>query len=113
MGVAICLYPPSDWDGLRFSSLEPERQTFYAYKNGTITLQQAEKLYYEQVLSKLNPQEIYNKLKNNVLLCWEEDRNMCHRSWVAKWLEKELNIHVPEWDLQDEKILNKNSNPLF
>lgn len=117
MGVAICIYPPLDWSGLRFPCLEPDRSLFFAIKQGQITNQEYEKLYKEQILAQLDPQEIYDKLKNNVLLCWENPGEFCHRRIVAKWLEDSLGVSVPEWNKQDEKAeqisKNKNTKSLF
>lgn len=117
MGVAICIYPPIDWTGLRFPALEPDRKTFFAIKNGAITREEYEKRYREDVLSKLNPQDIYNMFKNNVLLCWELPGEFCHRRIVAKWIEENIGIEVPEWNSKDEKIeqmiKDKNIKPLF
>jgi hypothetical protein len=117
MGVAICIYPPIDWTGLRFPSLEPERSTFYAIKEGAITQQEYERLYREHVLSKLDPQNIYDMFRNNVLLCWEDPGEFCHRRIVAKWIEENLGIEVPEWNIKDEKLENlqkdKKIKPLF
>lgn len=117
MGVAICIYPPIDWNGLRFPALEPERSAFFAIKHGTISQEEYERLYREKVLSKLDPQHIYDMFKNNVLLCWEESRELCHRKIVANWIEENLGIEVPEWNKQDEKLeqlqKEKNIKPLF
>ncbi len=62
-----------------------------------------EKLYYEKVLSKLNPKEVYAELgENAVLLCYEKwddiraGKTFCHRRIVAEWLEKELGVKVQE-----------------
>lgn len=61
------------------------------------------KLYYEKVLNKLNPQEVYKELGDNaVLLCYEKwadiekSKTFCHRRIVAKWLEDNLGIKVEE-----------------
>jgi len=117
MGVAICIYPPIDWSGLRFPSLEPDRSIFYAIKQGQITKEEYEKLYIQNTLSKLDAQEIYDRLKNNVLLCWEDPGEFCHRRIVAAWIKEKLEIEVPEWTRQDEKLeqlqKNKNIKPLF
>lgn len=117
MGVAICIYPPIDWTGLRFPALEPGRREFYAIKDGKMTQEEYEKRYREDVLSKLNPQDIYNRFKNNVLLCWEPPGEFCHRRIVAKWIEENLGIEVPEWNIKDEKLVqlakDKKVNPLF
>jgi len=116
MGVAICIYPPIDWSGLRFSALEPERDIFFAIKNGQITQNEYEKLYRENTLGKLDPQNIYNMFKHNVLLCWETS-GFCHRFIVAQWIYENIGIEVPEWNYKDEKLLQlqqkKNIKPLF
>jgi len=116
MGVAICLYPPLDWTGLRFPALAPERSAFYAIKNGSITQKEYEKLYKENILSQLDPHEIYNMFKNNVLLCWEES-GFCHRFLISQWVQENTGFEVPEWNSKDEKIeqlsKDKNIRPLF
>ena len=58
--------------------------------------------YYKRVLYKLNPEEIYRKLDNSTLLCYEENTEFCHRHIIAAWLEILLDIKVPE------KIKNDN-----
>ena len=61
--------------------------------------------YYKQVLSKLDPEIMYEDLKNSVLLCYEEAPLFCHRHIVAAWLELTLGISVPEVALVDNKII--------
>ena len=59
------------------------------------------KLYYEQVLNNLNPQEVYNELGDNaVLLCYE--KTFCHRHIVAKWLEEKLGVEVKELENENK-----------
>lgn len=59
-------------------------------------------IYKKKILSKLNPLTIFNRLKalssgeNVVLLCHEKEGDFCHRRIVAKWLEENLSIEVPE-----------------
>lgn len=52
--------------------------------------------YYEQILSKLDPEEIYQKLDNSILLCYEENTAFCHRHIVAAWFELLLGVQVLE-----------------
>jgi len=117
MGVAICIYPPIDWTGLRFPALEPQRSSFYAIKKYQITKEEYEKQYRENVLAHLDPHFIYKIFERNVLLCWEEPMEFCHRRIVAAWLEENLGIEVPEWNIKDEKLeqlqQEKNIKPLF
>lgn len=56
-----------------------------------------EKAYREQILSKLDPLEVYNDLgEDAILLCYESiakiesGETFCHRHIVAAWLEEEL-----------------------
>lgn len=49
--------------------------------------------YYETVLKQLNPNEIFKKLNNKIVLSYE---NSIDRHIVAAWLEIELDTTVPE-----------------
>lgn len=52
--------------------------------------------YWNQVLSKLDPEQVYRELDNSVLLCYEPNTEFCHRHIVAAWFELLLDIEVPE-----------------
>ena len=52
--------------------------------------------YWNQVLSKLDPEEVYRELDGSVLLCYEDNDKFCHRHIVAAWLEILLGKNVPE-----------------
>ena len=52
--------------------------------------------YYLEVLSKLDPEEIYRELDCSFLLCYEDSMEFCHRHIIAAWLEILLNIEVSE-----------------
>lgn len=76
------------------------------------------KLYFEKVLNKLNPKEVFNELGDNaVLLCYEKyadiesGKTFCHRRIVAKWLEKVLGVEIKE--LEDENNNKQLSFPNF
>ena len=94
------------WKGDEYKKLAPPAEIIKVEDKELYT-----KLYYERVLDKLNPKEVYNELgENAVLLCYEkyEDcrngKTFCHRHIVAEWLQKELGIEVKELDNE-----NKNS----
>jgi len=66
------------------------------YKDKKISEFDYTRLYSIQ-LSKLNPNEIYQKLgENAILCCWEKPEKFCHRQIVAKWLSYHLKIDVHE-----------------
>lgn len=76
-----------------------------------------EKVYREQVLSKLDALEVWEELNsygdNVVLLCHEkysdieDGKTFCHRHMIARWLEEELwlkhNMDVTIPELKDDK----------
>jgi len=71
-------------------------------------------IYKREILSKLNAREVYNKLKilfsdkKVVLLCHEKEGDFCHRRIVAKWLQDELGIEVPELGRMRQKDIFAN-----
>ena len=60
--------------------------------------------YWNQVLSKLDPEEVYNDLDYSVLLCYESNMDFCHRHIVAAWFEILLDVEVTEKKANDYKI---------
>jgi GTPase SAR1 family protein len=60
--------------------------------------------YYKQVLSKLDPDEVYYDLKDRILLCYEEPTEFCHRHIVAEWIKLLFEEDVPEIKLIDHKF---------
>ena len=60
--------------------------------------------YYKQVLSKLDPEEVYRELDNSILLCYEPITKFCHRHIVAAWFELFLDVDVPEVNVSNNEI---------
>lgn len=55
------------------------------------------KKYYEEVLSKYDPMQLYNLLENEtILLCYESCEDFCHRHLPAFYLELFLGIKTSE-----------------
>lgn len=86
------------WKGQEFKKLAPPAEIIKIEDEELYT-----KLYYEKVLNKLNPQEVFNELGDNaVLLCYESWESIksgtanCHRRIVAQWLEDNLGVKVEE-----------------
>ena len=52
--------------------------------------------YWNQVLSKLDPEKVFRDLDYSVLLCYEPNTEFCHRHIVAAWFELFLEVQVPE-----------------
>ena len=88
------------WSGEEFKKLAPPAEIIKIDDEKLYT-----KLYYEKVLNKLDPKQVYAELGDNaVLLCYEkwadikEGKTFCHRRIVAKWLEETIGVKVEELD---------------
>ena len=96
-GVAICQYPPSYYTGRIYRALAPSEDLLRAYKMGWVSQESFVIRYQDETLSKLSAQQVFDDLGNSaILLCHEKQWEFCHRRIVAKWLESELSIEVPE-----------------
>lgn len=86
------------WQGEEYKKLAPPVEIIKIEDEELYT-----KLYYEKVLNKLSPKQVYDELGDNaVLLCYESWKAIgsgnatCHRRIVAKWLEDNLEIKIDE-----------------
>jgi hypothetical protein len=95
--ISIARSCPDWYTGREYKKLAPKRWFFLAYKQGIIDSKQYSNHYYKEVLKPLDPKKIYEELgQDAVLLCWESPSEFCHRRLVARWLEHELGIKIPE-----------------
>ena len=89
--VSIAISSKPTFKGSTFEQLAPPRWLRDGYKKTKkITKEDFERIYYEEVLSKLDPILVYMELKGKVLLCWEKRGYFCHRHLVMKWLKESL-----------------------
>ena len=65
--------------------------------------------YWRQVLSKLDPREVYEELDNSVLLCYENSAQFCHRHIIAAWFEILLGVKVVEASANGYQIKEETS----
>lgn len=95
------------WNGERYPDLFPTWDMIHMTDE-----EEYEKVYRRDVLSKLDPVQVFNDLEDAVILCHESQdkidsgETFCHRHIIAKWLEEELwllgyDVEIPE--LKDEK----------
>lgn len=92
--VAISLKVPDYFEGDIMRELNPTESLFLDYKNGTINEIEYRERYKQETLDKLNPQEIYNKLKGKVIICHCNKGKFCHRQIVINWLKTNLGKEV-------------------
>lgn len=104
--IAICGGVPGWWCGLQYKKLAPKQEFFNEWKNSGDNGYYI-KCYYEQVLSHLDPAQVYRELNkfveytgscadNIALLCYEKPEDFCHRHLVAEWFNKN-GIVCKEW----------------
>ena len=60
--------------------------------------------YWNQVLSKLDPEQVYRELDYSILLCYESNTEFSHRHIVAAWFEILLGVNVSEKKAKDYAI---------
>ncbi|MDF0593744.1 DUF488 family protein [Methanotrichaceae archaeon M04Ac] len=95
--VAISRAQPKGWTGRVYEPLAPSWRLLAEALSGEIDEDEYIQRYRAEVLSKLDPREVYADLgEDAVLLCWEMAGAFCHRRLVAEWLEEELGVSVPE-----------------
>lgn len=94
-GINIAMKPVPGFKGPSYPALYPKWSFLSQYKKDN-DKHAYTKAYYEQVLSHLDPQEVYNDLKDKTLLCWEKAGLFCHRRIIADWLKHELGVTVLE-----------------
>ena len=93
-----------------YKKLSPPWPIVDALHKRTITHQQYAAIYQNQILSKLDPNEVYNELgEDPILLCYEHSKQFCHRHLAAKWLSKSLDIQIHELDLSPTKLIMDNA----
>lgn len=92
--VSISIGIPDNFNGSIMRELNPPQQLLYDYKNGLCNEEEYTKRYIENVLNKLNPLEIYNKIKGKVILCYCGKNSFCHRYIVLEWLKDNLGSEV-------------------
>jgi hypothetical protein len=94
-GVNIAIKPAPGFSGASYPDLYPKWSFLSQYKKDGDEAAYTE-AYYAEVLSKLNPQKVWNDLKDSTLLCWEKSGSFCHRRIVADWIRDNVGVSVPE-----------------
>ena len=88
--VAISIGIPDGFNGHIIRELNPSEKLLMDYKNGRCSDEEYIERYTSDVLDKLNPIDIYNKVKGKVMLCYCGKDKFCHRKLVIEWLKQHL-----------------------
>ena len=94
MLIGINRYPPKFIkDVTNYAALAPSKELLTAAKtDATMTDKKFREIFYKEILSKLNPTEVVNRLleigrgRDIAILCYEKPPDFCHRHLVAEWL---------------------------
>jgi len=104
------------YKGKCYSKLAPKKEFWKVWHENLLTVNQEQNSryyvseYYKQVLSKLDPEEVYNELDNSILVCYEPVREFCHRHIVAAWFEILLEVEVPEVVVDENFLVEETNN---
>jgi uncharacterized protein (DUF488 family) len=96
--VSIALSTPKWFNGESYSDLYPKWDFINQYKKDKDIFVYMNS-YHNEILSKLDPDKVYNDLKDSVILCWEKSGDFCHRRVVAHWIEYNTGIKVIEYKM--------------
>jgi hypothetical protein len=100
----------ANYQGRCYPELAPKKDFWQVWhKNiGKISVEDNTKYYieqyYKEVLSKLDPDKVYNDLEDKILLCYEEPNDFCHRHIVAEWIKLLFEEEVMEVKLNGNNI---------
>lgn len=93
--VSIARFSPQWWGpGRRYIVLAPSADLLKRLRSGLPI--EAYNREFNAYLRSLDPQRIWNDLQDSILCCYEKPGVHCHRRLVAVWLEKALNVTIPE-----------------
>ena len=90
------------YKGQYYSRLAPKYAFWKVWKDNIGKIPEREnnlfyiKSYYEEVLSKLEVEEVDSDIEDTTLLCYEDGEEFCHRHIVAAWIELLMGKRVPE-----------------
>lgn len=100
--IAICGGIPDYYHGLWYKKLAPSWSIYSQYKE-TGQCDVYIKRYTSEILSRLNPEQVYQDLynladesSNFVMMCYEKPDEFCHRHLVSNWFT-EHGICCQEW----------------
>ena len=89
--------------GRCFPELAPKKEFWEIWHDNIGKIPEEENIkyyateYYKQVLSKLDPQEVYDVIPDEaILLCYEGNMDFCHRHLLAFWFELFLEVRTSE-----------------
>lgn len=99
-----------NYQGDCYSKLAPKKEFWQKWHDNIRKISEEENAkyyieqYYKEVLSNLDPLEVYKDLEHTTLLCYEDANEFCHRHIVAEWINLLLDEQVPEVKISEKGI---------
>ena len=108
LSFAISKKPPDWYTGKCLPQLAPTWELLKAYKQEEITQQDYVEVYIALLKKRqYTPQRILDALPDNSrLLCYEAPSDFCHRRVLAKWIEDDTGVIIPEYISEEQLKLN-------
>lgn len=69
--------------------------------------------YYNQVLTKVNIEELLKGEKDPILLCFEKGKQFCHRHVLAEYIEMKYGIQVKDIKIDENLNIEENQRPEY
>ncbi|MBR5227933.1 MAG: DUF488 family protein [Clostridia bacterium] len=69
--------------------------------------------YYNEVLTKVDFEQLFKDEQRCILLCYEDSSEFCHRHIVAEYIEFIYNIKVPEIEIDENYIIKEKTRPAY
>lgn len=94
--VSISIGTPKYFTGEHATELKP---TWSMVKSGYSYEE------YVEFLKKRNVKavDVLKKYKDKIVLCYEDEREKCHRGYLARWIKEECNVDVEEYESGSKK----------
>ena len=100
MVIGVALYPPRWFNGVSVWTVAPTPSILRAKGQ---TREQYSVRYRNEVLSRVNPQQLMENLRNLsqghdvALCCFEKPGDFCHRHILAEWLSQNTGETIKEY----------------
>ena len=107
------------FNGKAIPKLAPKRKFWNIWHNNIGKISDEENTryyiqeYYNQVLSKVNLEELLKDEKDPILLCFEKGQDFCHRHVLAEYIEIVYGITVKDIKVNENLEIEENIRPKY
>ena len=105
--------------GKNIIKLAPNRQFWDVWRDNIGKISEEEnnryyvEEYYNQILLKIDIEELLKEEENPILLCYEKGQEICHRHIVAEYIEIKYGIKVKDIKIDENLNIIENERPKY